>query len=70
MADDNLELQDPQHNHKLVKDSPLDRIKGEPYPFIFGNQTTNGELNLKIQHPDFPKTACEETLKQIGRAHV
>ena len=66
MADDNLELQEPQHNHKLVKDSPLDRIKGEPYPFISGNQTTNGELNLKVQHPDFPKASCEETLKPDG----
>ena len=66
MADDNLELQEPQHNHKLVKDSPLDRIKGDPYPFICGSQTTNGELNLKVQHPDFPKASCEETLKPDG----
>lgn len=63
---DNLDLSDPDHNKKLVKDSPLDRITGEPYPFIFGHQTTNGELHLKIQHPDFPKASCEETLKADG----
>ena len=66
MADDNLELQEPQHNHKLVKDSPLDRIKGEPYPFMSGHQTINGELQLKVQHPEYPKASCEETLKPDG----
>lgn len=66
MANDNLELQEPDHNKKLVKDSPLDRIKGEPYPFISGYQTINGELHLKIQHPEFPKASCEETLYSDG----
>lgn len=63
---DNVELQEPEHNHKLVKDSPLDRIKGDPYPFMSGHQTTNGELHLKVQHPEFPKASSEEKVSPDG----
>ena len=68
-----VELSNPDDNRKLVKESPLVRLKGKKngdddglYPNISGWSTVNGVHSYRHENPEHPEATVEEILNADG----